>query len=418
LKDSLSRKRELRPSGDWIAERACFSSRSVANYPASRDPDQPGPNNLSLMENKYLLPRRDFVKTIAAAGTSLALAGLPTASAQSSPSGANRKLKLGFDNFSIRAFGWKAPQLLDYAASLKVDTVLFSDLDVYENHSESHLREIKAKADDLGIEIQAGTGSICPSSGTFNKKWGTAEEHLALTIRVAKALGSKAARCFLGNSNDRRTPGGIEARIQDTIKVCKAVRPQAMDAGVKIAIENHAGDMQAWELVGLIEEAGREYVGATIDSGNATWALEDPLTNLELLGPYTVSSGIRDSMVWEYPEGAMVQWTAMGEGLVDWKTYMDRFAQLCPDAPVQLEIISGFARGFPYLKEDFWPPYMKVRAHEFARFVALAKRGKAIEPFRPPQGQDRRQAEQEYQKAELERSIRYCKEVLGLGLKS
>ena len=29
-----------------------------------------------------------------------------------------------------------------------------------------------------------------------------------------------------------------------------------MEAGVKIAVENHAGDMQAWELVTLIEEAG------------------------------------------------------------------------------------------------------------------------------------------------------------------
>lgn len=27
-------------------------------------------------------------------------------------------------------------------------------------------------------------------------------------------------------------------------------------------------------------------VGATMDSGNATWTLEDPLSNLEILGPY------------------------------------------------------------------------------------------------------------------------------------
>src|SRR5690606_26531435 len=35
-------------------------------------------------------------------------------------------LALGFDNFSIRALGWKAPQLLDYAAQQGVDTVLLS----------------------------------------------------------------------------------------------------------------------------------------------------------------------------------------------------------------------------------------------------------------------------------------------------
>jgi hypothetical protein len=35
-----------------------------------------------------------------------------------------------------------------------------------------------------------------------------------------------------------------------------------------------------------------------------------------------------------------------------------------------------------------------------------------------PEGKDRKVAEQEYQKAELERSLKYCKDVLGLGLKA
>jgi 3-oxoisoapionate decarboxylase len=56
--------------------------------------------------------------------------------------------------------------------------------------------------------------------------------------------------------------------------------------------------MQAWELVDLITAAGTSYVGATLDPGNAVWTLEDPMVNLELLGPYTVTTGIRDSMVY------------------------------------------------------------------------------------------------------------------------
>jgi sugar phosphate isomerase/epimerase len=326
-----------------------------------------------------------------------------------------RQIKLGFDNFSIRAFGWKAPQLLDYAASLRLDTILFSDLDVYESHSDSHLKEIKKKATDLGLEIQAGTGGICPSSTYFKNRFGTAEEHLTLAIRVARMLGSSVVRCYLGSSADRQSEGGIEVHIKNTVEVCKRVRSLALDSGVKIAIENHSGDMQAWELVTLIEDAGRDYVGATMDSGNATWTLEDPLVNLEILGPYAVTTGIRDSAVWENSEGAVVQWAAMGEGTVDFKVYIERFAQLCPNVPVQLEIISGSPRSFPYLKESFWRPYLKVRPNEFARFIALAKQGKPIEPFKA--WGDRKQADQQFQKSELERSIRYCKDVLGLGLK-
>src|SRR3954470_13427747 len=230
--------------------------------------------------------RRTFLKAVTAASASIAVTGIGFSS--EGVSGA-KKLKLGFDNFAIRAMNWKAPALLDYAASLKLDSILISDLDAYDSLEEKYLKEVKAKADDLGIQIHAGTWSICPTSKVFKNKWGTAEEHLALGIRVAKALGSPVFRCVLGTGDDRKTEGGIEARMADTAKVCKACRSRAMDAGIKIAIENHAGDMQAWELVGLIEEAGKEYVGATLDSGNATWTMEDPIASLEILGPYTVT---------------------------------------------------------------------------------------------------------------------------------
>lgn len=366
--------------------------------------------------------RRDFLKTLAAAGLGATFDSRGLASSLAQTTAKRRNIKLGFDNFSIRAYGWKAPQLLDYAASQKVDTVLFSDLGVYEQLTDAYLREVKAKADGLGIEIQVGTGSICPTSNAYNQKTlGPAEDHLALTIKVARALGSKVARCYLGRADDRKSPGGIEARIADTAKVCQAVRSRALDSGVKIAIENHAGDMQAWELVTLIELAGKEYVGATLDSGNATWTLEDPLQNLEILGPYAVTTGLRDSMIWETPDGASVAWTALGDGLTDWNAYFDRFAQLCPGVPVQLEIISGLIRPYPYLKNDFWTPYPKAKAWEFAKFVQLAKRGRVVVPpsfMAGPAGPERVAAEQRFQRTELEKSLRYCREVLGLGLKS
>ncbi|MFN0123837.1 MAG: sugar phosphate isomerase/epimerase family protein [Blastocatellia bacterium] len=361
---------------------------------------------------KHDATRRRVVKSLAAT-TSAAIISETTAAATSRP--VQGRLKLGFDNFSIRAFGWKAPQLLEYAATQKVDTVLFSDLDVYESLDDAYLKKIKAQADALGIEVQAGTGSICPTSKTFNAKWGNAVELLTQTIKVAKALGSSVARCYLGNADDRKADGGIARHQENTAKVCRQARSLAVDAGVKIAIENHAGDQQAWELVNLIELAGKDYVGATLDSGNAVWTLEDPMRNLEILGPYAVTTGIRDAMIWEYADGAMVQWTAVGDGLVDWPAYFKRFRELCPNTYVQLEIISGGARPYAYLKDEFWGQYQGIRAYEFSRFAGMARRGRAIDPFRAPAGAEGRAATQAYQKAELEKSLRYCREKLGLG---
>jgi sugar phosphate isomerase/epimerase len=328
------------------------------------------------------------------------------------------KLKLGFDNYAIRALDWKAPKLLEYAASLKLDTILLSDLDVYEEHSDSYLAGIKSQAQSLGLEIQVGMLSICPSSVLFNRSRGSAEEQLALAIRISRALGSRVVRCVLGNVQDRRSPGGIAARIAETVEVLKAVRGYAMDSDVKIAMENHAGDMQSWELVTLIEEAGHEFVGATMDSGNTAWALEHPAESLEILGPYALSTGIRDSALWEVDEGIMLQWTALGKGCMDWPAYFDRFAEICPEAPVQLETISGRPISIPIWSDDFWEAYANARIPEFMKFMALARKGKRRLPFDPAKRSDPRRAEQNFQKAELEESVRFCREVLGLGRKS
>jgi sugar phosphate isomerase/epimerase len=333
---------------------------------------------------------------------------------------AARDLELGFDNFSIRAFDWKAPRLIEYASSLKVDALLFSDLDVYESLEEDYLKEVRAQAGRAGIEVHAGTGSICPTSKSYNKKkWGKAEDHARLLVRTAKRLGSSVARCYLGSRRDRDGDGGIYRHIEEIVKVLKAVKSEAEDANVKIAVENHAGDMQAWELVSLIEAAGKSFVGATIDPGNATWTLEDPLTNLEILGPYAVTTGIRDTAVWETDSGAACMWANMGEGVVDWQAYVKRFCELCPRTPFILEIISyKWANEAQYLKPEFWSRFPKARAHEFARFVALAKRGKEyqIPPGRPT-GSASPELERAQQKFDLEEGLEYCREVLGLGLK-
>ncbi len=370
-------------------------------------------------DHASLLSRRQFNRLVAAASVCLASA---TGQAQdqqpaaTAPASKRLGLRLGIDNFAVRAMGWKAPALIDYAASLDVDTLFITDLDAFESLDPKHLSEIKALATDKGIELLLGTWSICPTSPTFKEKWGTAEEHLRLGIRSAKALGSPVIRVILGNGSDRTTPGGIEARIADTVKVLKACRSEAIDSGIKIAVENHGGDMQSWELVTLIEAAGKDYVGANMDSGNATWTMEDPLVNLENLAPYVLTTSLRDSAIWESEKGATIQWTAMGDGDIDLKTYFERFAQLCPQAAVNIETISGFNREVPYLQPDFWKAWPKARASEFARFLAIAKQGKPRAAWSPPAGEDRKAADQAYQKSEIERSIRYCKSI-GLGMK-
>jgi 3-oxoisoapionate decarboxylase len=353
--------------------------------------------------------RRRFLSLSAAA---LAVQGTFVPGAGASQAVRRRGIKLGLDNFAVRAMKWKAAQLIDYAAELRTDSLFITDLDAFEKTDDASLGELRKKAADLGIQIHLGSWSICPSSKSFKSTWGTAEEHGALCLRMARALGSPVARFILGAGHDRLTPGGIQARIADTVAVCKALRSRCEETGVKIAIENHAGDMQSNELVELIEAAGKEYVGANIDIGNGVWTMEDPLLTLTHLGPYVLTTSLRDSMVWESPKGATVQWVPMGDGVIDLTAFFDAFEKSCPGVPVHIETIGGFNREIAFLDPEFMRLWPKRTAADLAGFLRLARKGKPVEP-----GKGAFSTDADFQKAQIERSLVYCKQTLGLGLK-
>jgi len=109
--------------------------------------------------------RRNFLKTLSAATAAVVVAG--PALAQPAE---RRNIKLGLDNFAVRAMAWKAPQLIDYAAKLKTDSLFITDFDALEKTDDAYLQELKRKAGDQGLQIQLGTWSICPTSKSFKNK--------------------------------------------------------------------------------------------------------------------------------------------------------------------------------------------------------------------------------------------------------
>lgn len=282
---------------------------------------------------------------------------------------------LGLDTYSLRAHGWTAFQQLDFCAANGVQVAHFSEPRLIGSLDRAHLEKVRAYAEARGISLEIGMLSICPTSGIFDPSQGTADEQLARVIDAAVVVGSPLVRCVVGNAFDRRTPGGIAAHIEEALRVLRHARTRAINAGVKIAVENHSGDMQARELKMLVETAGTDYVGVCVDSGNASWAIEDPHLTLETLAPYVLTSHMRDSAVWNSPEGAMAQWTRMGDGNVDLSKYISTYVEQCPGRAVSLELIMHRQRTFDYRDPEFWSAYRETPAWEFARFIARAERG-------------------------------------------
>ena len=330
-------------------------------------------------------------------------------------------MKLGVDVFSLRFNPWDAFGYLDYAHKIGLEVVMFPDPDFFASLDDGYLREVKSHADGLGLALEVGMYSCCPTSTSFSDRRGTAVAQLSTMLHVAAMLGSPVMRTLLGSNADRHTPTPLADHVANTISALQAVRAQALDLGIKIAVENHAGDLLGRELKALVERAGPEFVGVCIDSGNPLWMGESPYVTLAHLAPYIVMSHIRDTAVSAHPQGAVVQWVAMGDGT----TEMSRWAQLyqtqCPNTNFTLEIITSLPpKVLNYLEPDYWHAYPDLPAAEFAQFLQLVHNGK---PYTQPLltaswanlSPTYKAAIAEEQCAQLEKSVRYCREVLGIG---
>lgn len=313
-------------------------------------------------------------------------------------------------------------QHLNFASQQGLDAIQFSSNDDYGDTSPEALRRVKERATELGIRIDAGTGCVCELSKSWNPKDGSPQQVLKRGLDIAHTVGATAMRCVMGSQLDRFGDRPLDELMKALVKNFKSVRSKALDLGVKIAIENHK-DLQAWQVKQVIEDAGPDFVGSNLDLGNPTYVMENPLSTLEILGPYAITTHVRDTAVYEHPHGAAVQWTALGDGSIDFKTIVARYKELCPNASFQLEIITGRPpQILSYLDPAFWKTFQGMPASSFASFIALVKSGRPFEGHMviedvegrapAPQFQDALVYQQRY---DLERSFRYAKEKLGVG---
>ena len=356
--------------------------------------------------------RRTFLKTVGAGALAMGMPG-------PGPAAAAATVRFGVDMYSLGAQNWTPFEMLDWAARMNVNMVHFSEIrflggaDWQVALAPDNLRKVRARADELNIEIEIGMRSICPTSGDFNNALGTADDQIAHMLAAAAIVKSPIVRCVLGTQADRRT--GIDSHIAETVKVLKANRSRIMDAGVKMAIENHAGDMQARELKGLIEAAGPEYVGVCLDSGNPVWTIEDPHLTLETLAPYVVTSHMRDSYLFNSPRGTAVQWTRMGDGNMGIADYLRTYVQKCPGKPVSLEVIvTATFRIFNYHDPQAWEIFKTTPAWEFSRFLTLADRGipKPLPAPGPGRGTQPNPDARRRNLEDVEASVKWTKEFL------
>jgi len=337
--------------------------------------------------------------------------------AATSPAG----IPIGLNSYCLRALRWDDARLLSYTAGLKLDAMFLQDSLDPERADPAHWRKTGELAKRLDLHIETGVGAVLPKSrDAIDQSAAT----LRQGIRMASAMGSPVVRCLHASDRDHLPPGPVEQHIETMIRVLKSIRSEAMDANVKIAIENHK-DLLAWEMREVMEGAGKEFVGSYLDTGNPVFVMEDPMTTLEILGPYAVTVHLRDSVIYEHEGGIAVQWVPLGEGVIDFRKWIARMREVCRPVYVYIKPITGRPPAvLPYLDPAFFAKYRDMRGADFARFLALAKSGHpyeghiVIEDVPGRATPEAFVAAMQYQQQEhMERSVEYAKKKLDLGVK-
>src|SRR5262245_54047528 len=317
-----------------------------------------------VMRTQPGIDRRQFLVSTAAAP--LHMSGLVSAQP-------TRTVELGSIDGSVGGNQFTPVQFLDYLSSIKLTWAMVS-LNAATLQDEAAIKQIRDHADRLGIKLQLAFGTVCPSAKAFNPQNGTLEEQVTRALKASQIFGARCMRCVLGGDAERPQ---IEMHIENMIKAVRAMRARIADAGIKLAVENHGGDLQAREMKMMIEAIGTDIMGVCLDSGNPVWMLEDPHMTLETLIPYAETSHVRDSAVWKVPEGIAVRWVNMGDGNVDIDGWIKKFIDAKPGMPIIFEnLVSANPRIHAIYDPKFWDKWRQMPASELARFMAVAEKGK------------------------------------------
>jgi sugar phosphate isomerase/epimerase len=330
-----------------------------------------------------------------------------------------RQWPLGINTYCLRFQKWNDRQLFDYCAKQKLEAIFLQDSLDPGTMDPKHWAEVRAWSKDLGLHLETGGGAILPKKAEdFPRSVAT----LRKNIERAKAMGSPIVRALLaGDRYSLPDNGPVEPHMAMAVKILREVRSEALDAGLKIGIENHK-ELMAWQTRQVIESAGKEFVGSYLDTGNPVFVAEHPLTTVEELGPVAVSFHLRDSVVYEHPDGIAVQWVPLGEGSVDFKSLVARAAEILPPVHIYCKPITARPQVIlPVYSDEYWTKWFaRGRSRDLSRFLTLAKHGQPYE--KPHLTADVPEYRERYFEAlkvqqldHMERSLAYCRNVLDLG---
>lgn len=180
-----------------------------------------------------------------------------------------------------------------------------------ETLDQGELRDIRAKADELDLYLEAGLGKInpyCSAEAPEFRAIGDGDVILGFIrmIEANAAIGCRELWVSPGNfkseyrgrlANDRfRTDVTWDEQLTAIEKVLQKLAPVARANGVHLNMETH-DEITSFEILRLIETVGEECMGVVFDTANGLQRAEHPVFAAKRVAPYVRQTHIKDAYV-------------------------------------------------------------------------------------------------------------------------
>jgi sugar phosphate isomerase/epimerase len=207
-------------------------------------------------------------------------------------------------------------ELFDQSVRWGLDGLHLDD-GVLENLEESYLKEVRAAAEEHQLYLEYNFSMDVGGQGIG------IQHDLAEAITTAQALGADIVKVSMDLLRPRpvaasRFHPDVMAKLKSVASRLKQMAPAAEAEGIKIAVENHC-DTFSEEILWLLDHVDNPLVGACIDTVNALMVMEDPMAAIENLAPRAFTNHFRDDRIEFQRYGFKLTGTAVGEGDIDMK---------------------------------------------------------------------------------------------------
>ena len=261
-------------------------------------------------------------------------------------------MKLGLDSYTTRNSGLNPVEVLNLASDLGLGGVLF-ELSPFESFRDKELSKIRKTAEDKGLYIELGMGSIFhwhPMAEKGRDLLADAGYDVSVSdakiviyhLEIAKKLGSVILRCVAGNLLTRDEGYDMNFLADEAVSILKGACKVAEDMGMKIAAENHA-DFTVRELVSILARVNSPAFGFTVDCANLAFDLDEPIRLAKIMAPYALTTHYKNYRIIRTKNGLGLENCSLGEGDIDIISITQILAEHNPGINLNIEIHSQFA---------------------------------------------------------------------------